>query len=419
MNIKKSTLTTFSFLLIYKFLLDLSYVIFVNPNYEYMGFILDFSTEKYFISFLCFIITFISLPKDESRPSTVFSYVLFIVSIMPMYTIYAFMNQATKFMVFTTIAFMVQCLILVLMPRFHIVRIRNSKYFLYCLLGGITAFVYLSMIRANGIPSLNRLNFLSVYEWRRNVKYPFLMNYLVVWQAKIINPFLITTSFLSKRKFAFVVSVFLELLLYLIAGHKTYLFISVAIVLVTMFIDKFHFGKISSKMASLGVAFLLIWHLITKDIVLASSFIRRFLMVPAQIRFFYYDFFSKEGFTYFATNTIGSLFGVTNEYTVPVPVLISDIYYNAPNGYANTGYIGDAYMNLGFLGMLIFCVVLGLIFKLIDSLSIKIGKELVVGLSIFSVLTLNDGALLTNLLNGGMLFLLLILYLYSGFSNKK
>jgi hypothetical protein len=269
------------------------------------------------------------------------------------------------------------------------------------------------MIKANGIPSLTALNILNVYSVRSNVAYPFLMVYLVNWQAKVINPFLITMSYLNRNRKMLFLSVFLQLLLYLITAYKTFLLIPVAIIFIIEMIKKFDFLKTSSKVSVFAVLGMYISYLVTQSIVIPSLFIRRFLFVPALIKFYYYDFFSNHGFMYFSAGTLGNILGVKYNYDLSPAYLIGQIYFNNPQTGANTGYIGDAYANMGFVGMIIISVLFIWILKLIDSLSIKIGKNLTVGLALFSILSLNDSALLTTLLTGGLLLLLCILYLYT------
>lgn len=418
-KIKKRNILIFIFLIIYKFLLDISYVRFVYKLYNYMGFTLDFNLFKYLFSILFFIVIFLILPKDKDKPSSIFLQLHLIIIIMPMLTIYAFMNESTVFFILSMLVFIFECIMLRWLPRVKIPRIKNSKRILYLMLIGITVFVYFSMLKANGIPSLKALDISNVYSIRGTVEYPFLMSYLVNWQAKVINPFLITTAYLNKNKKLFILSITLQIVLYLITAHKSYLLIPLAILFVIKVVEKWDFLKISSLSAAVGVIFLMISYYVSQSLVLASLFLRRLLFVPAQIKFYYYDFFSENEFMYFSQGTIGKIFGLDYPYEMNSAKIIGEIYFGSPDTNANTGYIADAYANMGIFGMFIIALLFILILVLIDSLSIKVGRELTIGLSIFSILALNDVALLTTLLTGGMLFLLVILYLYSNFKRNE
>ncbi|MBM7560889.1 O-antigen polymerase [Fusibacter tunisiensis] len=411
--IKKRSIVAFFSLLIYKIIIDIFYVFFIHKYYEYMGFSLDYNAYKYLSSLFIFVILFVFIPKDQNKPSSIFLQLHLIIMFIPMLTIYAFMNKPNGFMLANVLALLLQCILIKLIPNIKIVRIKNSKRLLYLIIVSITIFVYTSMFRANGLPSLSTMNILNVYDVRSVVTYPFLMNYLVPWQAKVINPFLITIAYLKGSKKFLAVSIALQIVIYMITAHKAFLFIPVAIIIVCWLLKKVDFFKLSTALASSVSFIILIHYFVSKSLLIPSIFIRRFLLVPAHIKFSYYDFFSSNPYMYFSLGILGNIFGITYPYDVNIANLIGEVYYNSPDMWTNTGYLADAYANMGYFGMFIISILFVFVLKTIDSLSVKVGKELVVGLSLFSILALNDGAFLTTLLTGGLLFLIVILFLYS------
>lgn len=394
--------------------LDFTYVKFVYKYYAYMGFKLDFSMLKFIFSFIYFIIIYFVLPKDEKKPSYIFLQLHFIIMIMPMFTLYAFANEAGRFMFYVNILFIMECILVRLLPIIKITRIKNSKKLLKWIVIGMSIFVYGSMIRANGIPSLRALNILSVYDIRGNVKYPFLMGYLVAWQAKIINPFLITISYINKNKRMLILSILMQLLIYLITAHKSFLLIPFAILVIIYILKSEKFLKLSAFLAPIGLIFSYLTEIIFGNLIIPSLFIRRFLFVPANLRFNYYEFFSNNKFLYFSEGQIGKVLGLQSPYSVKIANWIGYLYSGNIETSANTGYLADAYANMGVFGMFLISIILVGIFIFIDSMSTRIDKKIVIGLSLFSMMGLNDGSLLTALLTGGMLLLLILLYLYSG-----
>lgn len=413
-KIKNKPFTVFTFLFIYKLLLDYVYIEYVNKYYSYMGFVLDFNMYKYIISILWFIMLFMALPKNNNKPSSIFLHIHFIVMIIPMLTTYAFANESNVFLALSCVCFILECIILKVAPNIKLRKIKNSNIILYSILIINTFFVYGMMIKANGIPTLTALNLNKVYEIRPFVKYPFLMAYLVPWQGKIINPFLITISYLKKNRKMLGFSLFLQLILYLITAHKTFILMPIAIIIVIKMMERNNFIGTSSLFAPIGILFVYGIHkLIDSAMILPSLIIRRFLFLPSQIKFFYYDFFSKNELLYFSEGVIGKLIGTKSPYSIKTVNMMGYIYLNNIETNVNTGYLADAYANIGVFGMFVFSILFSLILLLIDSLSKKIGKEMVIGLSLASVLALNDSALLTTMLTGGLLLLLLILYLYS------
>lgn len=412
-RIKNKTFTVFTFLFIYKLLLDYVYIEYVNKYYSYTGFVLDFNIYKYIISIFWFIILFMALPKDNTKPSSIFLQLHFIIMIIPMFTTYAFANESNVFLALSCVCFILECIILKIAPNIKLRKIKNSNIILYFIIIINTVFVYGMMIKANGIPTLKAINLNKVYQIRAVVKYPFLMAYLVPWQGKIINPFLITISYIKKNKKLLAFSLFLQLILYLITAHKSFIFMPLAIIIIIKILERDNFIRKLSLFAPLGILFVYGMHKLLNSTVIPSLIIRRFLFVPSKLKFFYYDFFSKNELLYFSEGIIGKLIGTKSPYTIKTVNMIACIYLNNIETNANTGYLADAYANMGVFGMFIFSILFSLILILVNSFGKRIKKEIVVGLSLASALALNDSSLLTTLLTGGFLLLLLLLYLYS------
>jgi len=417
-NIAMKNTEKFILIMVYKFTLDILYVLFISEKFEYMGYYNDFLISKYLLGLFLLVIAFTTTPKDKKRPSSILLQLHFILMYIPMLTLYAFVDVSLEFTCYSVGVFSLQCILVRLLPSIRIIKLKNSKMILYTLISMITFFVYFSMLKANGIPSLSALNLLNVYEIRGETVYPFLMTYLVNWQAKVINPFLITLGFLKHRWTVFFGAIFLQILMYLITAHKTFLFIPVAIILVILILDKIDFMIVGLRIAIMGLITAYTYYQIFDRILVPSIIIRRFLFAPAHIKYSYYDFFSSHSFIYFSNGLIGKILKINYPYDTKIPYLIGEKYYNSPEMWTNTGFIADAYANLGISGMVIISIIFVLILKLIDSFGKKMGIQASVGLTLFLILGLNDVGLLTTLLSGGLLFLLIVLYLYSTTDDK-
>jgi len=131
----------------------------------------------------------------------------------------------------------------------------------------------------------------NVYDIRSNVKYPFLMGYLVNWQAKIINPFLITISYVINNKVMLLLSILMQVFIYLITAHKSYILIPIAIIIIIKILEKRNFFSNGIVLAPIGLFFSYLTYIIIGNLTIPSLFIRRLLFVPARIKFNYYDFF--------------------------------------------------------------------------------------------------------------------------------
>jgi hypothetical protein len=145
------------------------------------------------------------------------------------------------------------------------------------------------------------------------------------------------------------------------------------------------------------------------DIWISSLFTRRVLLRPAQLSFFYYDFFSKNEFV-FLSHSIFRFFW-DYPYHLNPPYLIGDIYFNTPKSNAVTGITGDAYMNFGFVGLSLCAILLAVILKIINSFSRNKDIKVTIAAIAMPVITFTNSALLTTLLTHGGLLALILLYL--------
>lgn len=420
MNKFTNNIFIFMLLFIYKISLDIVYIKFANKLFEYYGYILDFNCRKFIIGFLWLVFTYIILPKTSKKPSSIILQIQYITMILPLITLYGLMNKSGFFLAAVCLCFSMQCFLVNAIPNLQIVKIKNARVMLYGSLILMTIIVYVSMIAINGIPNLAALNLNNVYAVRDLAKYPAgLVGYLVSWQGKIVNPFIITTSYYNKRKKFVLLGIGLQLLLFLITAHKSYLFIPIGIISVINILKNNQFLKPALALSIGGVLGSYVIYYVWGYIMPGSFFIRRFLFVPAQLKYYYYDFFSQNQFLYFSQGIIGKILGIKNNYSMNIVHLIGEYYFGSTSTAANVGYFADAYANAGYIGMFIFSIIFLAVLVFINSLSKNLDKKFVIGISLFPIMSLNDTALLTTLLTGGLLILLIILFLYSNSKTQQ
>ena len=80
----------------------------------------------------------------------------------------------------------------------------------------------------------------------------------------------------------------------------------------------------------------------------------------------------------------------------------------------NTGYLGEAYAQLGFLGILLMAVLLAFILRALSGYNREETFPIMTALFSVYIVTLNDGALFTTLFTGGMLIAFLLVFIYFG-----
>jgi oligosaccharide repeat unit polymerase len=376
-----------------------------------MGFGLSVDYLKMFESWLLTLIIIGLISFKKKNPSNLIFFFLLIITYIPIASIYWLKDEARIYFFSITIGFLISIFVVKFTPRIYIKNIFKDNTFFY-LIVSLASFVSLTcVIIFNGIPDLSALNFNIVYEIRGDFNYGFgFMNYLLTWQVWVINIYLILHFLLNKKYKLIFIPVFIQFFIYLSTGHKTYLFLMLAIPFLFYMINKKFFYAV--LLLAINSLILISW--IEFNIVdtpwITSLFTNRLLFLPSQISFQYYEFFSNNELM-LLTHSLFSLFG-NSGYSIHPIQIIGIVYYGG--NWPNTGYFGDAYMNFGIVGIFVFSMLFGFLLVIFDSFALKNNlARLVKVMSVLFVMYFTSGGLLTSLLNGGILLLLLLLFIYN------
>lgn len=408
--IKKETVKIFIFVIIYKIILDLAYYFIISPIWAYAKFTFQFNAVKLIESYVLLFIVFLLIPKSSKKISSIIIWGLFLISYVPMLTLFALMDESRIFMYAATFFWAIVYLIMrIKIPKLNIKKLKQSKIIRRIIFITIPVISFFLIYKYLGL----KLNFSFVNEYEIRSHYislniPF-AGYILNWSAIIIIPFLSIFFFIKKKWIPLILVLMLQIILFSATGHKSYLFITPFIFAISWIASK----KYPIKWMLLGLLAVVIisslsYYLID-DIWLPSLFIRRTLFVPAQLTFFYCDFFSDHQFTFFSQHRFFRNF-IDYPYHLDPPHLIAENYYNKDSN-ANNGIVSDGYMNLGFIGMFIWAILLSFILKLTNRISDEKNIKLSIALVGFFVFTIISSALLTSLITHGFFLSLLLLYL--------
>ena len=206
--------------------------------------------------------------------------------------------------------------------------------------------------------------------------------------------------------------------IYLYDGHKTNLFISIVVVIVAFWLKrKDSYTEIISCLC-LGISALAIISSLNipgNNVILEvfSLFGRRVMLLSAQNKFAYFDYFSKN-----PKMGLGGLFPTwflhfdARYVDIDYTRAISGIYYGTPESVSNTGYFAECHARFGFFGYILEGVLFAAILKLLDVAQNNIGYALLTGTSLCVFLGLNDAFLLNSIVLGPMMFLIFIALFY-------
>lgn len=412
LSIKLHTIKVLLSIILYKITLDLSYYFLISKVWRYSKFFLDLNYFKLFESNLLLLIIFIFVLKTKKNLSNIVIWILILLSYIPMLTLYSFMNQSRMYMYAITLFWILISLFLSL-PTLHFISFKkNQSKLIFFSITTIMFLMVLILIFQCWDFSIN-LNLAKVYEIRSiygSIK-PMLSGYIFIWISHIVNP-VIFVMFYNKKKWSIItLIVILQIILFSITGLKTFLF-ALPFVLA---LERLLKSKNLFVFMSLGLVVIILLGMLSyyvfNNIWLSSLFTRRTLLVPAQLSFLYYDFFSNNSHTFLSQHRLFRNF-INYPYELSPAHLIGKVYFNRPEKAANNGIYADAYMNFGYFGFILWGLLLIIILRILDRVSNNKDLGICVAAIAIPTISLTNGALLTCFLTHGLFLSLILLYFF-------
>lgn len=410
--------------ILYKFALDALYIWAASPMYAYAGLIYQPSSIKYILSAVMYLVLFAALPKAEHSTSSFLLHIQFLFTVAPLLCFYALSGGSTRYILMVFCCILLQAVLVRHKGKgsgrpIHIKGIQN---YVTVALGVLTLFTIAIPIIYNGFEGLKAFDFQYIYTMRSNATYPPGFGYIKSWIPSTVLPFACLMFLHQKRFRLMALCVALQILLYMETGAKFTLFILVPVILVYFLSKTNHILKlmyVGFLLLCIGVVFLYQLDRITGGTlgIMSGSLIAvRAIFHPADNKFNYYEYFSHHPQVFFSDGMIGKMFSLTYPYAGSIGQVI---YVSSTGGEFmaanfNTGYLGEAYAQMGFLGMLLMAALLGLIVRSLGVYRAKWSFSIIAALFSVYFIILNDGALFTTLFTSGMLLAFLLVFIYFG-----
>lgn len=407
--VRKSALWSLLSLLFYKLILDVSYYFVISPVWTYAKFELHFNVIKLVESYLLLLAIFIFMPKSSKKLSSITVELLILFSYIPMLTIFAFKDEVRIYMYAVT-GFWITVFLLLHMPTIFLPSLKQAKIICYSVFISLSIIALVMIYKYLGF-SFN-FDLTKVYHIRSryvSTGVP-LTGYLFTWLGYIVNPVFFAIFVQRKKWICTAIVIFIQLLLFSVTGNKSFLFALPFVVVLMWIVTRKNLLACTAIGLTAIILLGMLSYSLMHDVWISSLFTRRALLVPAQLSFFYYDFFSNNDYTFLSQHRIFRTF-LDYPYGRTPPHLIGEVYYNSPETGANNGIVADAYMNFGFIGFVLWSILLAIILRIIDSCSRGKNIKIVIGAIAMPVITLTNSALLTCLLTHGLLLALILLYL--------
>ena len=403
-------INSFLYICLYSFLLFV-YANFIYPIFSYQGYILDINNSKIFISIFLIILISLILPSKLSKVSDFFFHIQFILPILPMLVLYSAENFSSYYMFITIFCFLIiRVLAIIKLPIKYISFIKVNLRLLFTI-SLLLSFAILIIIIITHKQYLN-FDITKVYTYRlqlREVEQGLLA--YIIHSIPVFLSFLFGYSLIYKKRVMIFIVVALLVLNFAFTSHKQYLFLPFFIFAIYLVLkSRFLIQKIIAGFIFL-IAFAIIIDYFWLEVWAKAIIINRFLLVPAQLNFYYYDFFSQNPKIFWTDSKwllIGKIFDYP--YSLPLPMVIGDTYFNNPETSANTGWIGSGYAHAGFLGMTVYAIVIGLVFKYLDFKAKTLDKNfIIISFSLFIISLFFSSDLKTVFISDGLLLYLLLL----------
>ena len=390
----------------------------ITPAYSYVNFVFIYDIRNYCLFLLSSALMSLLICIQKNYTCRFFIASLYIMSIVPFLCLYFCglnYNAYTSFFIKGIIAYIIIAIVTVILKKYPVIICRHRVFVnlrvdtIIRILSAITVFTIIRYIVLNGLDIFN-LNILKVYEIRPLLKETMggLLGYVDNWSIKIFNPLCILLSMHQKRYKSTVFFIALQIILFGFSSHKIALFIVAILLCFYLLAPKLLFKtRYLLFCATLGT-------LITKysDSTIALSLWRRALLVPAQLNFYFGDFFSRHEFDWFAKSFMRHF--ITSKYDLPLPRIIGKEFYHSAVIHSNTGFLGAGYAQGGMVVIIIYAIIIAITINIIDSYTKVISPKIVIGITLLPMLTaFISSDLPTTFLTGGIIVTFLLLSVLS------
>lgn len=411
--------------ILYYIVLNWLYTEYVFSIFKYVGYECTIIPQRIAEGAILYIILTLVLSTCKDVPSASATDVFFFLSVAPFIVLYQY-EQFDRWMVFYMVAMiLILHMFLQFFEKIHplkrqtklvynteehycpgTIRSRKGGKWKRTVFFAVAAFFGFVIIQ-HGLPNFASLSFESISKVRAEGSFGTLMEIAINAMCRIVIP-IILSVFLKEKEYskAIIVSL-IQLYIYSITGFKTYLFVLLLVVL-WPFVKKLNMRYIPA-LAIAGVSILSVIIYVFFDNNMALALIAdRVVFFPAKIKWAYLDFFSKNPFVLFSENSFSRLFGVEPVYGIHTHLMMGELYFNKPNMWTNTGYMTDAYANLGLIGGVLITALLSLELLWIDRVTNYDNKSIAAVIFFIFYIALNDGAFIYISGSGGLIIAIII-----------
>ncbi|MGH8289021.1 MAG: hypothetical protein ACREV7_08330 [Steroidobacteraceae bacterium] len=352
----------------------------------------------------------------RSGPSRVIVVIHLVGVVVPLQALIAarYEFESSAFASVVALAYVTALALAAMLPQLTLAPTRRTgRVILIVAAALMTLYLYGALLAGGGISRIN-FDLASVYK----VRAAFLENaapftgYLVPWQGYVFNPSLMLLAIRKRSLPLGALGLALQLVLFGETGYRAFLFLPLLLIAFYMIAMRRDLTAMALSGALAVIAVALALYAALGAPLVPSLLIDRLLVIPAQIHYWYYDFFGIHHAPLLQLSQ--SIFSALSEapFHSPIAEVIGWTYMNS-NGSANVGLFGDAFANFGFLGCGIFSILLALVLVALDAAARGVHPRVATALIAMPAFELINSGLLTTLLTEGLAVAILVLWVMS------
>lgn len=415
-SVRKSGKRCIAWLVLYKIVVDFTFLTVCTPMYAYIGGNADPQLKKYIGSWILFILLLMVYRMSKVEKEYNFLIVLLmILSTIPSLAICWVKNEKTIVMLLTFVYYFIFMLTI-----YVLTRIKNDDRCFVCetvvskdaiinilFVWGVITTILFSYKYGN---MRVFVRFEDVYTYRLTTKQMSAVeSYIFSWNKIVILPLLLCWYIEKKKIIQSLILILMFFLCYSIYGEKTVVFLMAAVIGVNV-IKKM---KKMDRIVELLISFLIVCLLLACGLGMKTNWITgilyRLIYIPAEAHYYYYDFFQSNPLL-LLRQSVGRFFA-NDPYPTVVSILIgSNVKYNLTGDYnnLNNGLISDAYANFGILGIMIYPVIIAVVYYILGRSMKKMPITIKYVIIITETFYLMSGSFFAWLLSGGVFVSILI-----------
>ncbi len=354
--------------------LELYYKFFISIQFYYLGFHFDFSILKFIESKILYFILILLSYFLYNRSSFIFA--IFVLLILFFYIPNAILfsyGDMIRGPVYSNFIFIfIFSIIASFKIKLNTIRIPKKYISLFFIILALLVFLPIFFVYGFKI-NLNTLLLKDIYKTRAifSDKETSLIKYFYNWEVKAIIPLLLVYLLIQKKYFQSFFAFSILIYLFLISGNKIVYMTSI-ITMFFYFIGKDYTNKIIFFLAGILVLLTvlpIIDVFLLNNYLLRGTIVMRTFYFPSLLNYCYFDYFEHISL-YFSENTPFNLF-LDSPLEIKSARIISKVYFQNSDMYANNGVISDGFMNLGYFGVVLLSILVGTIFLFFNSFNLS------------------------------------------------